>query len=261
VDLREKNKRDEVQLFQHPWELARLDAVIDYLERNKIISNAKNLLDMGCGDTFFLESLAVRFPKINYVGVDINFDDDYLSDKKESLPSNIQLYKSLETAEIDFPDIRFDVVLLLDVIEHIEDDIEFMKYMKSKTCITSKTMFCITVPAYQALFCSHDVFLGHFRRYTNKMLKRHLSQSGYEVLEVQYFFSILILPRLIQVMKEKIAKPQDSTTGLVEWNGGKSKTDFISLILFSDYKLNRFLKRLGIGLPGLSNIATCQIDA
>ena len=105
-----------------------------------------------------------------------------------------------------------------------------MKMVCSYPFITKETVFIITVPAFQSLFCSHDVFLGHYRRYNNALLRNNLQTANMNVVKVSYFFTLLLLPRLIQKTKETLISAKE-TTGLVEWKGSRSKTNLIANIM------------------------------
>lgn len=256
MDLREVKGRQGKELKRHPWELARAEVIHHQLKNQLKASNFNSILDLGCGDTFLVEFLAQKFSHIQFYAIDIAFTDEQLQYLKSTVPPNVSVYKTLDELKVE--NLVFDAVLLLDVIEHIEDEISFLKEVKSKSFISENTKFLITVPAYQSLFCSHDTFLGHYRRYTNKLLKGRLNQAGFVVDSKSYFFTMLLLPRILQVIKEKITPPSMETTGLVEWEAGKLKTDTIKNILYTDYRLNQILNKLSIKLPGLSNLAVCH---
>ena len=134
----------------------------------------------------------------------------------------------------------------------------FLKELTALPNFTDETRILITVPAYQSLYCSHDDYLGHYRRYTNKSLTERLGKAGVQVDKKGYFFTSLLFPRIIQKTKEKIVKPKENTTGLVEWKGSKGKSKLLSSILFTDFKVMYFFKKLGINFPGLSNYAICR---
>jgi hypothetical protein len=80
------------------------------------------------------------------------------------------------------------------------------------------------------------------------------------VVKVSYFFTLLLLPRLIQKTKESLISSKE-TTGLVEWKGSRFKTNLITKILLLDYFVSKFLLKIGIKLPGLSNFAICKPSA
>lgn len=258
MDLRESRSRDTAPATRHPWELARLEVVYRLLSRTIGKKNIGNILDLGCGDTFFVEQFAQRFDGRSFAAVDIAFDDEIKTSYEERLKGKpIHLFDSLQKAQDDFKS-EVNLVLLLDVIEHIEHDIEFLSSLKNYPFIKKDAWVIITVPAYQSLFCSHDRFLGHYRRYTNKMLEEHVRAAGYIPREAGYFFSSLLLPRYLQVRKEKKKGPDKETTGLVEWSGSPFKTALLKNILLFDFEMSRAAGLFGFRLPGLSNYMICQ---
>jgi len=93
--------------------------------------------------------------------------------------------------EFDFSTFNIKGVSFFDVIEHIEDDVSFLKRLHSK--IHNGTYIYITVPAYNRLWSDVDDYGGHYRRYNLKMIKKLASESGYKLKYFNYFFSHLTL--------------------------------------------------------------------
>jgi len=260
MDLVEVSKRKETPSKRHPWELARLEVVNELLSGVIKNEDAFTILDIGCGDIFFISELSKKYPLVQFYAIDIAFTDDLIKTLQTKANKNIRLFKTLDEASA-YLNQPADIVLLLDVIEHIEHDKDFLKNLHAHKNIGEATHMMITVPAFQSLFCSHDHFLGHYRRYTNQNLKTTIEACGFKKIKLGYFFSSLILPRIFQVLKEKIMPPskEESTTGLVEWNKGAGITSFIKNILIIDFKIYKFISSLtGIKLPGLSNYIICK---
>ena len=264
MDLKEKAVTDQNKHARHPWEQARVEVVISLLKKNVpyLFNRKVTILDMGCGDTFVAEQLSIKIPQSTILAVDIAFTDEMIGAYREKYKEEgkqIEVYKTAEDA-FQRHSSAVDVVLLLDVIEHIEDDIGFMRYIRGIPGIDRDTFFLITVPAYQRLFCAHDVFLEHYRRYTNASLERHIKDAGYTSLKKGYFFSSLLFPRFIQVLLEKIKNPS-TITGVGAWDGGSTKSGFIRNLLIFDFKLSFIFRKIGIKLPGLSNYLICKKSA
>ena len=256
VELKKGNQK------RHPWELARFEVVLQllkpYLSLNK--NQEITILDMGCGDTFFIENMAKRVPNASFIGIDIAFETDLLTDLKAKYKdAPIDVFPSLEDALVQNPKQSIDIVMLLDVIEHIEDDISFLKYLGASETIHENTIFIITVPAYQSLFCSHDVFLKHYRRYTNQTVENHISQAHFQVISKGYFFLSLLIIRIIGVFIEKnFTSKNKEAKGIGGWQGGTWKTKLIRYTLMLDFRVSQIFRKIGIRLPGLSNYAICQ---
>lgn len=78
-----------------------------------------------------------------------------------------------------------------DVIEHIEDDSDFI--MRLHTVLQPGGLLYATVPAHQWLWSSNDVIAGHYRRYTRAAVEQ-LVRPQFELLYATYFFGALVWP-------------------------------------------------------------------
>lgn len=261
MDLRERRELVSEGGARHPWELARVEVVHRLLRSQLGDRQPELLLDIGCGDAFVAEQLARRYPAAQIVAVDTELDEETLARQRERLADlRITLRQSLEEAAVQAA--TADVVLLLDVIEHIADDVAFLRELRSCPLITPGTLFLITVPAHQGLYCAHDVFLKHYRRYHCRMLEEHLARAGFRTLSSGYFFLTALLFRSLQVGKERLFKGNaPRAVGLAGWKGGPLATRSVQLMLQADFACSRILRRLGIRLPGLSNYALCKTSA
>ena len=84
---------------------------------------------------------------------------------------------------------------LFDVLEHIEDDISFLK--KLKEIISQGGFLFLSVPAYNLLWSSDDDYAYHFRRYRLKQLEQKIKSVGFNIIYSTYFFSLLVFPIFI----------------------------------------------------------------
>ena len=264
MDLVEaKNLHYSVQ-ERHPWERARLKVIESLMiaEVRDRSNEQLNILDLGCGDTFVVQSLAQKSPQNAYIAVDTAFSDEMLNEIHEQLKDKpIKAYKSLE--DIDQKSIpEIDVVLLLDVIEYIEDDVAFMQWLRKFPFIGDKTRVIITVPAFASLHTVRDVFLKHYRRYTSAMLKGNLAFAGFTTESRGYFFLSLLLPRLLVKFKEQITRPKpNANMGIGVWKGSRVLSNLMIAVLYADFKMLFLLNKLGLRLPGLSTYAVCRKSA
>ena len=242
----------------HPWEYARSKVVFSIL-KNHIKKDAQgSVLDIGCGDVFFLTRFAEKHPNFELVAVDTAFLDKKLMSKIafENSKYNIRF----------FDDIRnvtnlqeASIVFLLDVIEHIEDDICFLKELSSEAYITSNTIIVITVPAFYSLYCNHDKWLGHYRRYSQTLLKQHITTAGLSYIEGGYFFTSLLFPRSIQKIIDSLKKSKIvNNQGIGNYKGGKVLSFLYEKFLLFDFYFFKIFKFLGIKMPGLSTYVICK---
>jgi SAM-dependent methyltransferase len=90
-----------------------------------------------------------------------------------------------ESAENRFQRFGLDTVVALNVIEHIADDLEALRCIRSMLGPNGRAV--ILVPAFQSLFGSLDRELGHQRRYTRKGLTEVMRKAGFRVERAFYF--------------------------------------------------------------------------
>ena len=88
--------------------------------------------------------------------------------------------------------VSFDSIGLFDVLEHINDDIEFLNDINK--VLENEGHLILTVPAFNFLWSKEDVDAGHYRRYKKKELVNKIENAGFSVEFSSYFFSILTLP-------------------------------------------------------------------
>ena len=99
------------------------------------------------------------------------------------------------TVSAGFRDGSLPAVGLFDVIEHLEDDLGFLRSMHG--LLQQGGRLYATVPAYRSLWSTNDVRAGHFRRYTQKGFSGLLGQAGFKMEFASYIFRPLPLPILL----------------------------------------------------------------
>jgi len=237
----------------HPWEYARSKVVNSlirkYISEDKLDQVA---VDVGCGDVFFLSKFYDEFPSYKLIAVDTAFDNEIITQlSKKYAPYNILFLKNIEDIDVS----EVSVIFLLDVIEHIENDVLFLEELAKKSFVNEKTLFVISVPAFNSLYCEHDKWLGHYRRYSQKALTGHITQAGLHKVEGGYFFSSLLVIRVIQKLVEKLFGPSKEN-GIGDWKGGKTVSWLYEKILWLDFKFCRLFKLQGLSTYVLAYLNT-----
>lgn len=226
MDLSERTEN----VNRHPWELSRTDCLIKKLKK---IGIKGRVLDIGCGDAYFDKKLLEAFQDITELyGVDIYLDKEEHSGKGHWI-------KDINAIE----DKKFDFILIMDVLEHNEDDLGFLSEIK--TYLDDDGKIFITVPAFQFLFSNHDKVLHHFRRYNRKQLSALVKKAGLNELERHYFYASLVPARLLSLKSTKAAG---------NWQRGEDDfiTKAVRLVLNIDFAVCSLLSKLHIYLFGLS---------
>jgi SAM-dependent methyltransferase len=80
---------------------------------------------------------------------------------------------------------RFDTVLCVNVLEHIEDDVAALALFRDVVATTNGNVL-IWVPAVQRIYGPHDAALGHHRRYSRAWLTEAFTRAGLDVVTMKY---------------------------------------------------------------------------
>lgn len=230
-------------IYRHPWELARIQSIISLIPRS---INNPQFADIGAGDMYLTNRLTASTKKKIYA-VDINYKSIYKQQK-------IIVLNSVN----NIPDDSIDILFLLDVMEHVDNDILFIQKLLEK--LKKNGFLILTVPAHNFLFSPHDIFLKHYRRYNLKKLVKSLNSVNIKIENNFYFFTVLFFYRLFQVMLHKINIYKIKPNDVGNWKFGKENfvTKFITWILMVDFKINLFMQKLNLKIPGLSICIICQ---
>jgi SAM-dependent methyltransferase len=166
---------------RHWWSVSRRMIVQKVLDCYLPDQDARSILEVGCGSGGNLELLS------NYGDLcAMELDDDAREMAKRrgigivekgSLPDDVPFTQT------------FDLICMLDVLEHIDDDLRTLQEIKKRLKPRGKLL--LTVPAYGFLWSAHDVALAHKRRYRKKQLIQLVKLSGLKTLYTTYFNTFL----------------------------------------------------------------------
>ncbi|HRI67158.1 MAG TPA: methyltransferase domain-containing protein [Polyangium sp.] len=237
---------------RHPWEKSRFRFFRDVLEHAHWSSSALRVLDAGAGDAWFSTQLLESMPDITRITCwDAEYSDALIADLRATTPDRIEFRR-------ERPDTQFDLVLLLDVLEHVPDDRSFLKTIV-ETNLATDGFVLISVPAWQILFSSHDTRLRHYRRYSPEECRRVIDDTGLQIVRQGGLFHSLLAPRTAQVVKEKLlGANHDGSPPKLDWNAGALVTRIIDTALHADNYVSHRLADIGINVPGMSYWALCK---
>ena len=128
-------------------------------------SNQLSVLDIGSGSGFFSYEIEKKY-KNDLSGIllcDIGYSEGEIEEVKDQFVKKTALLPEK---------IENTVIIMMDLLEHIEHDEEFIKDLLSRC--GENTYFFITVPAFKSIWSGHDVYLGHYRRHTIKTISKLL---------------------------------------------------------------------------------------
>ncbi len=250
MDLVEYKLVKEKTFRRHPWEQARLQFLRFQVNR---LTHKKNMADIGSGDGYLASGIASLYPDATVTAVDINYTNEILNELNTQ-QKNLRYTRDLK----DIPSTRpADVLILMDVLEHIEKPEELLRELLNLQSVNKETVFIITVPAFQQVFSVHDKNLGHYRRYNLKQLKQLLALLSLRMHESGYFFNGLLPLRLLQKLFQRKEQTPE-TDSIHNWKGGSLITRLISTCFWIEFKITWYLARLGIKIPGLTCYCICR---
>lgn len=144
---------------------------------------------------------------------------------------------TVDTAQ--FKSHSLSAIGLFDVVEHIEDDLSFLKSIKE--LLKKEGRLYITVPAYSFLWSEEDISAGHFRRYTLERISEVAKQADFEVEFATYIFRFLPIPiALLRALPYRLGLSRTEKKSLEASRDhviqGKFITNFLGFILDSEIK-------------------------
>ena len=166
----------------HWWYRARRDILADYLTRYGGLPANARILEIGCGTGHNLPMLA-RFGEVE--AIEIDPAARRIASERLGRPVGDAPLPELPGVERS----AYDLIAVLDVVEHIEDDVAALAAMRDRLAPGGKLL--ITVPAFQWMWSAHDVVNHHHRRYSKRTLARAIEAAGMRPRKLRYFNSIL----------------------------------------------------------------------
>ena len=172
----------DIASLEHFWIQWRFQAFI----HNKALSNLsdKRLFEIGCGHGMVMKQFETLH-NIVVDGCDLNPNALKLIEKGKGDIYLLNIYD-------EPPQLlqKYDGILLMDVLEHIENDTEFLQ--TSCKYLQNEGLVIINVPALNLLFSKYDRKTGHIRRYDKKTLRKLFVDNNIELVSLHYWgFSLI----------------------------------------------------------------------
>lgn len=186
---------------QHWWYLARREIVAELIEREIKLPAGARILEIGCGTGHNLEMLS-RFGSAD--GIEIDAAARALASERLGRPIGDAPLPELPGVA----DGSYDLVAILDVLEHVEDDRAALRSMARKLKPGGRIL--ITVPAFQWMWSAHDVVNHHHRRYSKSALRQAIADAGLKLDMLSYFNSLLFPLAVAARMAGRVTGKDDS---------------------------------------------------
>jgi SAM-dependent methyltransferase len=169
------------------------------LRRAVATLNPQRLLDVGAGSGFFSRHLLSEGGAQSALCVDIGYDRD----RDDQIGGKPVLYRR------DCGATDCDLVLMMDVLEHVDDDRGLVRHYAAK--VPSGAHFLVTVPAFRFLWSGHDVFLEHKRRYRLGEIEAAMREAGLSIVRGAYYFGLVFpLAAAVRLAARGEAEPKST---------------------------------------------------
>lgn len=165
----------------HWWFVARRRILADCISALSLPASA-DILEVGCGTGGNLAMLS-RFGRLQAVEYDA---------EARAVAAGLgvcTVHAGGLPEPLPFSEERFDLICLLDVLEHVDEDQESLARLRR--LLKPEGRLLLTVPAYRWLWSEHDVEHHHRRRYTAGQLRTRAHAAGLVVVRLGYFNSLL----------------------------------------------------------------------
>lgn len=166
----------------HHWWFAGRRAIVTALLRRFAPAGTQRLLEIGCGTGSNLAMLQ-RFGTVDAV------EPDDGARAIAAARSGIAIRGGFMPHGVDLPDAAYDVITLLDVLEHIDDDSGTLALLRRKLAPGGRLL--LTVPSAPWMWSAHDLAHHHHRRYTWPQLRERLRSAGFRVCHHSHFNTLL----------------------------------------------------------------------
>ena len=162
-------------IASHWYYRSKLNALLRYV-RHLV---PQKILDVGAGSGFFSKGLLLETEALDALCVDPGY----------SLETDERVNGKSLQFRTDCGQTDTDLVLMMDVLEHVNDDVGLLSEYAEK--VPAGAHFLITVPAFSFLWSGHDVFLEHKRRYSLAELVGVVERAGLSVDSASYYYGLV----------------------------------------------------------------------
>jgi SAM-dependent methyltransferase len=178
---------------RHWWWRVREEILLKKIRRILRGVTRARILDVGCGAALFFDALE-QFGHIEGVESD-----------QAAVAQSGKWRNHIVVGELDDsyePAAPFDLILVLDVLEHIEHPERVLR--RAGQILTPNGRILVTVPAFNWLWTAHDDLNHHLTRYTTRMIRGTIQRAGLVAVDTGYMFQSLVVAKLLERARETL---------------------------------------------------------
>ena len=170
---------------RHWWFVARRQILRALIEREVRPPKGAQILEIGCGTGHNLAMLG-EFGAVEASELDAGARA--LAKSRLGRPVAAAALPDLSM----FKEASFDLIALLDVLEHVDKDAPALAAIRTRLKVGGKLL--VTVPANRWMWSAHDAAHHHHRRYTKRELRQAGENAGFRTSLLSHFNTILFPP-------------------------------------------------------------------
>ena len=177
----------------HWWWRIREEVLIKKIRRTLSRAGTARILDVGCGAALFFDALQ-QFGHVEGIESD-----------RAAVEHSGKWKERIVVGELDDayqPAARFDLILMLDVLEHVHRPDPLLR--RAGELLTADGWILLTTPAFNWLWTTHDDINHHVTRYTAGNMRKALRRAGLVTVECNYMFQSLVVPKLLVRAREAL---------------------------------------------------------
>jgi SAM-dependent methyltransferase len=199
----------------------------------------RRILDVGAGSGFFSRVLLRDTAAQSAVCV----DPGYVEERSERYFDKRLVFRRTIPAE------AADLVLLMDVLEHVDDDVGLLRDVGSR--VAPQARFIVSVPAFSWMWSRHDEFLEHRRRYTRTDLCRLLAAAGLQPVAGFYMFAAIFPAVAVQRLWQRVRPSAGPPTSDLRQHRGWSNA-LLTRLCIAESAIARHNRAFGLTAFGVA---------
>jgi len=216
------------------WVKWRVSQILRLMKHNDL----KLLWEVGSGHGNV--AIPLQQENVAVIGIEPLFNGAAITSK-----NGVRTY--LGTLEsLNLPSNSISAIGAFDVLEHIEKPEVLLSEIYR--VLKPGGLLLVSVPAHQWLFSDFDKSIGHFRRYSKRVLSQSIYESGFRETKTEFMFSAFVLPALILRKVPSLLGRNHNSRDTIKSSKIQFKTvNALTPILMPLLKLERLI-RLPFGL-------------
>lgn len=233
----ELNSFHEGAFESHPINKLSRQYTLNQLKKNLEPINNPTILEIGCSSGYMLQKIQSCIPHAMLIGSDVVYKPLIELSKKITIP-----LLRFDILQCPLPDNCIDAIILLNVLEHIEDDITTLKQIYR--ILKPNGILILEVPAGPHLYDAHDKICMHFRRYKLTKLCKLITEQGFKIANRShlgtFIYPAFFLAKLWN--KRLLSKPDAEQLQLMEKKIRKtSNNKLLSSLMDLELKLGKWI--------------------